>query len=30
MIMLKNGPFWKIRVNKKYDECRHRSGDFIG
>ena len=30
MIMLKNGPFWKIKVNKKHDECRYRSGDFIG
>lgn len=30
MIFLKNGPFWKIKVNKKYKECKYGSGDFIG
>jgi len=30
MILLKNGPFWKIKVNKKYDKCKYGSGDFIG
>ena len=30
MILLKNGPFWKIKVNKKYDECKYGTGDFIG
>lgn len=30
MILLKNGPFWKIKVNKKYKECKYGSGDFIG
>jgi len=30
MILLKNGPFWKVKVNKKYDECKFGSGDFIG
>jgi len=30
MIVLKNGPFWKVKVNKKYDECKYGSGDFIG
>ena len=30
MIVLKNGPFWKSRVNKKLDECKYKSGDFIG
>ena len=30
MIVLTKGPFWKIKVNKKYDECKFGSGDFIG
>jgi hypothetical protein len=30
MILLKNGPFWKTKVNKKFDECKYGSGDFIG
>ena len=30
MILLKNGPFWKMKVNKKYEECKYGSGDFIG
>ena len=30
MILLKNGPFWKSKVNKKYDECKYGSGDFMG
>ena len=30
MILLKNGPFWKIKVNKKFEECKYGSGDFIG
>jgi len=30
IILLKNGPFWKIKVNKKYDECKYGSGDFMG
>lgn len=30
MMVLKNGPFWKTKVNKKYDECKFSSGDFVG
>lgn len=30
MIILKNGPFWKSKVNKKYKECKFGSGDFTG
>lgn len=30
MILLKNGPFWKMKVNKKYEECKYGSGDFVG
>lgn len=30
IILLKNGPFWKAKVNKRYKECRQKSGDFVG
>ena len=30
VILLKNGPFWKSKVNRKYEECRLRMGDFAG
>jgi len=30
MILLKNGPFWKMKVNKKYEECKYGSGDYVG
>ena len=30
MILLKNGPFWKMKVNKKYKECKYGSGDYVG
>ena len=30
MILLKNGPFWKSKVNKKYKECKYGSGDYMG
>ena len=30
MILLKNGPFWKTKVNKKYKKCKYGSGDFMG
>jgi hypothetical protein len=30
MITLKNGPFWKIKVNRKYEECKFGSGDYTG
>lgn len=30
MLLLKNGPFWHHRLNKKTRHCRERSGDFIG
>jgi hypothetical protein len=29
-LFFKNGPFWKIKVNKKLKECRYRSGDYVG
>lgn len=30
VIFFKNGPFWKSKVNKKFDECKYGSGDFMG
>lgn len=30
MIILKNGPWWKSKVNKKYKACKFGSGDFTG
>ena len=30
VMVFKNGPFWKSKVNKKYKECKFGSGDFIG
>jgi hypothetical protein len=29
-ILFKNGPFWKLKVNKWREECRKRSGDYVG
>lgn len=28
MVLLKNGPFWKIRVNKAYRKCKYGYGDY--
>lgn len=30
VLLFKNGPFWKLKVNKKYRECKFGSGDFMG
>lgn len=30
VLLFKNGPFWKIKVNKKYKECKYGSGDYVG
>jgi hypothetical protein len=30
ILVLKNGPFWKSRVNKAYKACKFGSGDFVG
>ena len=29
-LLLKNGPFWHHRLNKKIRVCREKSGDFMG
>ncbi len=30
IVLFKNGPFWKIKVNKKYKDCKFQSGDYVG
>jgi len=30
VLLFKNGPFWKRKVNKKFEECKYNSGDFVG
>lgn len=30
LLLFKNGPFWQLRLRKKIDECRLRTGDYIG
>ncbi len=30
VISWKNGPFWKVKVNKRYKECKYGSGDYTG
>jgi len=30
IILMKNGPFWKMKVNKKFEQCKFGSGDYVG
>ena len=30
VLFFRNGPFWKIRLKKKYKQCRYQYGDFVG
>jgi hypothetical protein len=30
VILMKNGPCWKAKVNRLYKDCRHQTGDFVG
>jgi hypothetical protein len=30
LLLLKNGPFWHHRLNKKARKCRERTGDYYG
>lgn len=30
LLYFKNGPFWQYRLRKKIDECRFKTGDYIG
>ena len=29
-VLFKNGPFWKIKVNKAYQKCKWGYGDYMG
>jgi len=29
-LLFRNGPFWKSGLRKKMDDCRHKSGDYVG
>jgi hypothetical protein len=29
-LFFKNGPFWKSKVNKKLENCKYGSGDYVG
>lgn len=29
-LFFKNGPFWKSKVNKKLEDCKYGSGDYVG
>ena len=29
-LLFRNGPFWKSGLRKKIDDCRHKSGDYVG
>lgn len=30
VLFFKNGPFWQLRLKKKYKKCRYQYGDFVG
>ena len=30
VLFFRNGPFWKSKFNKKVEECKYKSGDYIG
>lgn len=30
VVLFKNGPFWKTKVNKNYKNCKFQSGDYVG
>jgi len=29
-LLFRNGPFWKMGLRKKIDDCRLKSGDYVG
>ena len=29
-LLFRNGPFWKSGLRKKIDDCRYKSGDYVG
>jgi len=30
VLFFRNGPFWPLRLKKKYKQCRYQYGDFVG
>lgn len=30
LLLFRNGPFWQCRLRKRIDNCRIRTGDYIG
>jgi len=30
LMVFRHGIFWKAKVNKKFQECKYSSGDFVG
>lgn len=30
LLLFRNGPFWQCRLRRRIDECRIRTGDYIG
>ena len=29
-LLFRNGPFWKLRMKKKFEKCKYGYGDFVG
>ncbi len=29
-LLFRNGPFWKVRMKKKFERCKYGYGDFVG
>ncbi len=30
ILFFRNGPFWQLKMKKKYNQCKYRYGDFTG
>lgn len=30
ILFFRNGPGWQLRLQKRYNECKYRYGDFVG
>jgi hypothetical protein len=30
LLFFRNGPFWKLRMKKKFENCKYGYGDFVG
>jgi len=29
-LVLSKGPFWKLRIKKRFNECKYGTGDYVG